>query len=153
MPESNKVSYDGFYNCSPECWVIYSEVLRTDFGANTGPQAVRQKLVDAYAVQHAGPNHPDKSIAVHLAGLHAAYDLGVPPEEVPAFLQRLIASVEDWPHFRRPMFPAPMTIFDVALAESADDHAVRVETWAEAVWHSWIDYHQSVATFVARHLY
>jgi len=153
MPVSTKVSYDGFYHCSPECWVIYSEVLRTDFRAATEPEMVRQKLIDAYAVQHAGGKHPDKSVAVHLVGLHAAYELRMPATDVPSYLQRLMASVKDWPHFRQPMFPAPMTIFDVALAESAEEHVVRVETWAEAVWHSWLDYHKAVASFVQKHAF
>jgi hypothetical protein len=150
MPESTKVTYDGYYNCSPECWAIYSEVLRSYGGDATASAAVRQRLVDSYAVQHAGGSHPEKSVAVHLVGLHAALDRGMPAPDVPPFLQRLAASVKEWPRFRTPTFPAPVTIFDVAMAESEEDYVVRVTTWSEAVWNSWVEYHGAVASFLKR---
>jgi hypothetical protein len=150
MPESTKVTYDGNYNCSPECWVIYTEVLRSYAGEGTASAAMRQILVDTYAVQHAGGRHPEKSVAVHLAGLHAVFDRRMSVSDIPPFLQRIAAGVKEWPRFRPPILPAPMTIFDIAMAESEEDYVVRVTTWSEAVWNSWADYHRAVASFLER---
>ena len=48
---------------------------------------VHQLTVDAYAVQHAGGAHPDKSVGVHLCGLHLVLVQENAPPSVPPLLQ------------------------------------------------------------------
>jgi hypothetical protein len=151
MPASEKVTYDGYFNCSPECWVVFEEVLG---GASSNPAVfgeVHQMTIDAYAAQHAGGAHPDKSVVVHLVGLHATFVMGIPHLQVAPRLQRLAGRVQEWPHFRPPLVPAPLTILDVAMAETPAEHLQRVKLWAEEVWNSWADHHGAVARFVAAH--
>ncbi len=31
MPVSDSASYEGYYNTSPECWSVYTEVLGSEF--------------------------------------------------------------------------------------------------------------------------
>ncbi len=52
-----------------ECWQLYTEVLGDQFSNIVLFGQVHQLTVDAYAVQHSGGGHPDKSTAVHLSGL------------------------------------------------------------------------------------
>jgi hypothetical protein len=151
MPQSEKVTYDGYFNCSPECWVLFEEVLAVSSGDPEKYAPVHQLTIDAYAAQHAGGRHPDRSVLVHLAGLHAAFELQMPWADVPAMLKQLAVRVPAWPHLVPPEFPSPLTILEVALAEGPADHVARVGSWANSVWHSWADQHDTVARLVKAH--
>ena len=151
MPKSDKVTYDGYFHCSPECWVIFEEVLATSAGNPAVYGPVHQLTIDAYAAQHAGGRHPDRSVVVHLAGLYVAFDLEIPFADVPLVLQRLAARVRTWPHLKPPEFPSPLTIIEVALAEGSADHVTRAGTWAYSVWNSWVDHHGEIARLVSSH--
>jgi hypothetical protein len=151
MPKSEKVTYDGYFNCSPECWVIFEEVLAGSAGNPDVYASVHQLTIDAYAAQHAGAKHPDRSVVVHLAGLYAAFELEMPFAEVPLMLQRGAARVKQWPHLRPPEFPSPLTIIEVALSETPPDHLTNVSSWAFSVWNSWVDHHADIKRLVDQH--
>lgn len=152
MPLSHSAVYDGYFNTSPECWSVFTEVLASEFGNAVLFGRVHQLTVDTYAVQHAGGLHPDKSVAVHLSGLHLALERGVPPVQVAPLLQRIAAGVNVWPHLEPPQNSGPITIFDVALASSMEDHMAAVRKWARQVWSAWSAAHEQIAAFVDRHL-
>ena len=130
MPRSTKASYDGYYNTSPECWEVYTEVLGAEFSNAVLFGQVHQLTVDTYAVQHAGGPHPDKSVGVHLTGLYLTLDLGMRPMQVPRLLQELASQVRTWPHFPPPADQGPLTVIDVALAGSAEGHMHQSRAWA-----------------------
>lgn len=149
LPVEPAAAYDGYFNASPECWRVFGEVVATEYllpAART-----HQLTVDAYAAQHAGGPHPDKSVAVHLVGLHLVLQRGLPPTHVPALLNRLASTVTAWPHFDPPLQAGPLTVADVALA-AAEARAGTVRGWAESVWGAWSDHHQAVAGLAAAHL-
>jgi hypothetical protein len=147
MPRSEKVSYDGYFNSSPECWVLFEEILA---GASGDPQyqPVHQLIIDAYAAQHAGGKHPDRSVIVHLAGLYAAFELKMPFAQIPPLLKRLATAAAAWPHLVPPEFPAPLTVLELATADGAAEGVPMAGTWAQAVWNSWAEQHETVARFV-----
>ncbi len=144
MPRKDGSTYDGYFNTSPECWAVFGEVLAAEFSNAFLFGRVHQITVDTYAVQHAGGKHPDKSVAVHLSGLHLVQDRGFQPTSVPPLLQQLAATVEVWLHFDPPMPAVAMTVFDVALAESVEDHIKLVREWSSLVWKSWSNYHPQI---------
>jgi hypothetical protein len=135
----------GYYHASPECFDLYSEVLGSEYQDAVLFGRVHQLTVDAYAVQHAGGPHPDKSVDVHLVGLHLVLERGLAPPNVPPLLQRLVGATAAWPHFEPPADRGGMTVLDVALAESAREHAERSLAWAREVWRSWSAHHAAVA--------
>ena len=151
MPASDAPHYDGYYNTSDECWSVYTEVLGYEFGNAVAFGHTHQLTVDAYAVQHAGASHPDKSVDVHLAGLHAVLDLAMPQAVISRLRQEIASSVLVWPHFQPPTVAGKMTIFDVALAGSLMEHIRRVHAWAVQVWRSWSDHHPAIARLVQEH--
>ena len=89
MPLSDAVVNRGYYNTSPECFSVYTEVLGDEFGNVLLFGQVHQLTVDTYAVQHAGGVHPDKSIDVHLVGLYLGLERGLTSTRVPKLLKRL----------------------------------------------------------------
>ena len=142
MPATNVATYDGYFNTSQECWSLFTEVIGAEFSNAVLFGQVHQLTVDAYAVQHAGGRHPDKSVAVHLTGLYLVIERGIPPTSVAPLLQQLATRVREWPHFAPPSVVWPRTIFDVAMA---DDHANAVREWSAGVWEGWGEWHEAVA--------
>ncbi|MDH3581190.1 MAG: DUF5946 family protein [Hyphomicrobiales bacterium] len=72
-----------YLGASAGCWAVFGEVLAKEF-EDQRFFAVHQFTVDAYAAQH--PGKPERrsiqSVAVHLAGLHLALDLGRSAEDI-----------------------------------------------------------------------
>jgi hypothetical protein len=152
MPVSDRTIYEGYYNASPECWGVYTEVLGAEFGNAVLFGQVHQLTVDAYAAQHPGGIHPDKSVAVHLTGLHLVLDRGVAPTSVARQLQSLALTIREWPHFTPPADRGRLTVCDVALSDDADGHIKSVREWAGLVWRAWGQHHGAVAALVTQHL-
>lgn len=79
-------------------------------------------------------------------------DQGIPPTRVPKLLQRLADAVETWPRFPPPADMGSLTICDVALSDSIEEHISTVREWAGLVWQAWSQYHDEVADLVSHHL-
>ena len=145
MPRREAATYHGYYNASPECWLVYTEILATEYSNAVLFGQIHQLSVDSYAVQHAGGSHPDKSVDVHLCGLHLVLVQGAKPVTVPPMLQRLASVVDRWPHFVPPPLVSSITVLDVALAKAMSDHIEIVQRWSRLVWDGWSEHHDAVA--------
>lgn len=147
MPVGNPIPYDGYFNASDECWSLFTEVIGREFSNAALFGQVHQLTVDAYAVQHSGGRHPDKSIDIHLAGLCLVLDRGFSPTAVAPRLQKLASRVRDWPHLEPPPSDAwKQAIFDVA---KAGDHIAAVREWSAGVWAGWgRERHEAIASLV-----
>ncbi len=150
MPKREAATYHGYYNASPECWLVYTEVLAAEYSNAVIFGQVHQLTVDAYAVQHAGGSHPDKSVDIHLCGLHLVLERGIKPVAAPAIMQRIAGIVDAWPHFAPPPQVSAMTVADIAMTKSMSDHIEIVKKWAALVWKAWSAYHDAVAELAAR---
>jgi hypothetical protein len=148
MPRG-RTAYDGSFHASPECWSVFTEVIGAEFGDAPLFGLVHQLTVDAYAVQHAGGPHPDKSVDVHLVGLHLVLARGLRPVDVAPRLQRLASATRDWPHWEPPEGRGTLTVADVALA-GRENHAPTVRRWAEETWQRWSPHHAAVAELAQR---
>lgn len=146
MPADPRATYDGYFNCSPECWSIFTEVIGREFSNAVLFGQVHHLTVEAYAVQHAGGPHPDKSVDVHLAGLYLMIERNIPPSLVAPYMQQLADRVHDWPHLEPPSVEWPLTIFDVAMA---DDHIAAVRNWSAGVWAGWGGHREAIAALVS----
>ncbi len=140
MPRSER-GYARKFHASPECWSVFEEVMAAEFQNAVLFGQAHQLTVDTYAVQHAGGRHPDKSVCIHLVGLHLMLEKNVAPVRVPPRLQRL-ARRASWPHLDLPEERASLTVRDVAVAGSPHEHAQRVREWAEQVWRAWSPHHE-----------
>ncbi len=143
--------YDGYYNTTPGCFAIFTQVCGREFGNAIVFGAVHQLTVDAYALQHAGGPHPDKSIDVHLCGLYLVYERGFKPTSVAPLLQRIATASTHWPHFDPPADQGPLTISDVYANESPGAHIILAETWSRQVWMAWRQHHVAIGNLIDAH--
>ena len=152
MPVKETATTHRYFNTSPECWDLYMEVLAIEYADPPLFGRVHQLTVDSYAAQHPGGSHPDKSVDVHLCGLYLSLVRSTDSASISPLRQRLIDSVEEWPHFPPPSDLGPMTVFDIALTGSVNEHAEVVQRWARSVWQAWSPHHASIAEMAVRHL-
>lgn len=148
MPARTGLTTHAYYNASPECWAVYTEVLAAEYSNAVLFGQVHQLTVDTYAVQHAGSAHPDKSVDIHLAGLYLVLERGVRPTDVSPHFKHLADTVREWPHFEPPSVQWPMTVFDVAMAATPIEHAELVRQWSAGVWKEWALAREEIARLV-----
>jgi hypothetical protein len=134
-------------NASAACWQLYGEL--TGYEAQHLAQLGRlhQMMVDAYGAQHADGS-ASIGPAFALIGLNLAFEHDMSGLEVRAAHGYLANRFQSWPAFAPPPEPAPITVFDVAMAGSPNEHAEMIERWARAVWESWSHAHGAVAALV-----
>ena len=136
---------------SEACQALYGEVAGYESHHLLELGRWHQLLVDAYAAQHAGEATPAIGTAFALIGLHLALDAGRDGRQVRDAHRRLAATGKTWPRFSRPAGLGDLTIFDVALARSPDEHIANLRAWAAAVWAAWADAHDAVRALVRTH--
>ncbi len=151
MPLSDTV-YEGYFNTSPECWSVFTEVVGSEFNNVVLFGQAHQLTVDSFAAQHAGGAHPDKSVAIHLCGPYLVFKCRLPPTRIPRCHQHLANTVEAWPQFDPPDDRGSLTVFDVAMCDSPEEHIETVREWAGGVWAAWSRYHADVEDLVNRYL-
>ena len=152
MPQKESLECNSYYNVSPECWELYTEVLAAEYSNAFLFGRIHQLTVDSYAVQHAGGKHPDKSVMIHLIGLHLAFVRGFQSFQIPAMLQKIASAVHTWPHFEPLEEKVPITVFDVALSSNAEEHIEIVRKWAGLIWNAWSSVHLETARFVSEQI-
>ena len=153
MPESKSLTYDGYYNVSPECWSVYTEVLEAEFSNMVLFGQVHQLTVDSYAVQNAGGIHKAKSVMVNLARLHLVYEKGIKPSQVSKLHQRMAHKMAVYPEFTPPENTGPITVFDIATASDQFEHEKRVKAWSEQLWNAWSHVHKDIEELVNKYIF
>jgi hypothetical protein len=142
------VPVDRRRNASPACWHLYGEVVGYELTHLAELGRLHQLTVDTYGAQHAGPSVPAIGTAFALIGLWLALEEGMGGIEVRSAHQYLAGHFSAWPTFVRPFGAAGLTVFDVASAESIEDHARLVGRWAADVWVGWRPAHDAVRRVV-----
>ena len=125
-----------YMTSSSGCWSAFGEVLAREFG-RADWFALHRLTVDTYAAQHPGGDdrRQRQSVALHLVGIRHALD-GVDARTLNAATQRLASQRREWPRLEAPTAYA-MTVADLLVARSAEEHLDLVRRWAQATWSAW----------------
>jgi hypothetical protein len=137
---------------SAACRAVYGEVAGYESQRVVALGRWHQLLVDAYAAQHAGDRSPRIGPAFALIGLHLTLDRGWTGLEVRDAHQRLASEHRHWPAFVAPASRGELTIVDVALAATPEEHVERLHAWAADVWAAWRPAHDAVRELVRTRL-
>jgi hypothetical protein len=137
---------------SEACHVLYGEVAGFESQHIVELGRRHQLLVDAYAAQHAGPLTPAIGTAFALIGLHLALEDGWDGLAVRDAHQDLARRYREWPAFTAPARRGDLTVLDLALAGTPDEHLERLRTWAADVWQAWTESHTAVASLIQERL-
>lgn len=135
---------EGYFNTTPERWSLFTEVQGTQYGNALFGRHTHQSTIDAYAAQHAGANHPDKSVAIHLLGLYLVIEQEADPLEFAPVQQRIGSACANRPKLIRPEDRGGLTIFNVAMAADGD-HINTAHSWSREVRGMWAEHRQTIA--------
>ena len=133
-----------YIGASAACWAAYGELLAREF-EDPAYGRVHRHSADTYAVQHpgsdAGPQR--QSVALHLIAICHWLEHELPVERLNAITLRLANEDREWPRLDPPE-AYPMTVVDLLVARSGDEHLRLVRRWAETTWEAWAWHHPTV---------
>lgn len=120
----------------PDAQAAYDE-LATYTLLHGSPAFLHQHVVDAFAVQHAGPESKPIGVAFGLIGLYLHLERGLTGRQVQEVHGRLARRRRDWPHFEPPADRGEVTAVDVLAAAPGRERDAAIEHWCAAVWRAW----------------
>jgi CTP:molybdopterin cytidylyltransferase MocA len=128
-----------YIGASPACWATFGEVLAREF-ENVTFGRVHRHTVDVYSVQHPGSDErrQRQSVALHLIGLCHWLEHDLAFERLNAITRRLANEDRPWPWLPPPA-SYPMTVGDLLVARSGQEHVRLVRRWAEVTWAAWAE--------------
>jgi hypothetical protein len=141
-----------YIGASPACWALYGQVLAREY-EDAELFARHQLTVDTYAIQHPGveERRSAQSVGLHLMTLCLVLEQGADPADGPLLHRRLVTRPE-WQWLEPPQRNGTITVADVLVATSNDEHRRLVDEWAAGVWAAWRVHHELVRSWVAASL-
>lgn len=137
---------------SPGCWAAFNEALAREFQDIAYFKAHRL-TVDAYTTQHPGDQSDRRaaqSVNIHLTALYLVIEEERDENYARAALGALANRYKSEFEPLTPPQRYDMTVNDVLVAETAQDHCRLVREWAHAVWRAWGDHHETARTHAQR---
>jgi hypothetical protein len=111
------------------------------------PTFPHQLAVDAYAVQHAGPDTKPITTAFALIGLYLVNERGFTGREAQRAHMFLGRHRQEWPRFEPPPVRGDVTVADV-LAAGGAGRKEALRRWAASAWAAWRHQHERVGALV-----
>jgi hypothetical protein len=129
-----------------ECWHTYSEILGREY-SDPACFKVHRITVDTYAAQHIGNQKERKarqSANLHLIALYLLFGKKVEHRDVLQFLKQATNVKYEWPLRECLQWPTWMTVEDVLLATTAQEHQEVVSAWGKSVWGAYAQFHNEI---------
>ncbi|MCF6326210.1 MAG: DUF5946 family protein [Devosiaceae bacterium] len=134
---------------SPGCWAAFGQVLAREY-SDTTYFDVHRLSVDAYAVQH--PGIPSKqtigSVGVHLVRLCLFHEYSLSPERANDVMIKVSKNKGNFVWLEPPSALGEITVADVAMASSVEQHKTLVRAWAKGAWEAWSPHHSQVRQWI-----
>ena len=145
VPAAGIAPDHAYIGASPGCWTIFTD-LRGREASDTRYLEHDRSITDIYMVQHPGVpgRQSSQSVWVHLVGLHAAIELGLPPPGAIALMRRALAGRPSFSWLDPPASPGATTVLDAAAARDPDEYHAIVRRWAIDAWQAWAPHHEVI---------
>lgn len=123
------------------CWAAFHAILAREY-SDPAYAAVNLLTVDAHALQHP-EDHGVKNNAFHLLRLCWLLEHGGDPRlgQGPRWLQRRFDGDVALPRLHAPAQRGAVTVADMNLHASPEEHAAQARRWAQSVWDAWHVHH------------
>lgn len=126
-----------YLGASPGCWALHNELHAKQYEGFGALTPVR--VIDAYAVQH--PGIPERraiqSVNAHLVALYLQLERNYDGTRVNTALQRVLKFADQFVWLEPPALNGTFTVADILKAETAEEQAQAIETYAREIWRAW----------------
>ena len=135
---------------SGSCQELYDELSL--YTLTRGRQEfIHQHAVDAYAAQHATEHTKPIAVAAALIGLYLFAEHGYSGLEVQQAHMTLGNKMKNWPLLTIHRQKAKLNVADVLQAEAGLKRDQAIRDWTRAVWETWREHHEAIATWLKSH--
>lgn len=150
LPDIDGPTHD-YIESSPACWSAYSEVLAREYGDRGLFQSVHRLTVDSYAVQHPGRASAQsiQSVAGHLISLCAVLENGASSDWATELIRESVRFKGRFTWLQPPESMGAVTVVNVWMTESAEEHEKKVREWASSAWKAWSPHHATVRRWLS----
>ena len=114
------------------------------------PEFIHQHIVDAYAVQHAGPGSKPISVVFGLIGLYLYLEKNFTGRQVQRAHMRLAQTRRQWVAPSIPERHAALGVAAVLAAPPGLERHAMIRRWCEAVWQDWRNARPEIAILAHR---
>lgn len=142
--EHVEIGMHPYIGASPGCWARYNELHAQQYQGFGALTPVR--VIDAYCVQHHGiaERRAIQSVNVHLMALYLQLERGYAESQVNTALRRVLQIADGFTWLEPPIPNGTMTVADILQAQTADDQARAIESYARDIWRAW-QAHRAIA--------
>jgi hypothetical protein len=116
------------------------------------PEFIHQHIVDAYAVQHAGPGTKPIAIVFGLVGLYLYLEKNFTGRQVQRAHMQLARHRREWVAPSIPPQRATIGVADVLAAPPGPPRQAVIRDWCEAIWQDWHDARPQIVALAQNHL-
>jgi hypothetical protein len=131
---------------------LYGEVIAYGMAHPARLARWHQTCTDAYRLQHLLPSTKPITTAFALNSLYLVFELGftgIQSREAHGYLANTVPA---WPRFTPATTAGDVTVFDVAMAATPEEHGDLVLRWGRSVWAAWSHVHAEIAAMTDRQL-
>lgn len=134
---------------SPACWDRYGKILAREY-SDPALLPTHRLSVDTYAVQHPGDGsrRAIQSVGLHLARLMLQLEAPHSPTETNDVMLGLGKHKTTLPRLSAPT-TFQVTVCDVPLDATVEDHILAVRRWARHTWDDWSESHDFIRRWTA----
>jgi len=116
------------------------------------PEFIHQHIVDAFAVQHAGPESKPIAIVFGLIGLYLYLEKNFTGRQVQRAHMQMARNRKRWSAPSIPQRSATIGVADVLAAPPGPARNAMIRRWCEAVWHDWQHGRSQIAALAQQEL-
>ena len=135
-----------YMDSTPGCWAAFGEVLAKEY-SDQAYFKIHRLTVDLYAIQHPGKKDSRQaiqSVGFHLIRLYLFLEKDLQPEHANAVMVKAAKSKHLFTYLEPPQIENKITVADVAKAQTPEEHITLVKAWAENIWETWAQHHDTI---------
>ncbi len=149
--DSEDDKLDDRYNASSACRRVFDELSAFTLSLRD-KDFINQVAIDIYTAQHIGPKVKPIGTVFALIGLYLVFERGYSGRQVQLAHMTLSKTRRQWPHFDPPAKKSTVTVGDVVMDLTQQNHREKIYAWGKAVWELWRGERENIERLITNYL-
>lgn len=131
---------------------LYYELAYYTLGHSDKVNFIHQHVVDAFTAQNANENTKPIKITFALVGLYLYVEKNYTGKQVQSAHLQMSNNKTDWPEIELPERRGKIVILNVLAEPPGIERDQMIREWCISVWQAYKASHESIASFVMKHI-